>query len=229
MTPIVDRYNYLKGPVPFYHGTTSIYLDSIRTHGLGGRSLATEWGGLEAFQIAYEWAKSNRTIGSDLDFMWSCISREKDDWKYASTHISSSIFKACGYSTVPGGELIHQFSKLISEYNISAEDVPGLREPLRRLTEQLRTLEDGVVEHEPIVLVIRKLNYEEVDGVPSSWLGLKSGPHPMDILGMDQALTLKKSIPFDRLQVLNIEQQRLEKIRAQEIIDRGDYFFDLED
>ncbi len=38
--------------IPLYHGTSTIFWDSIKTHGVGGRNMIKEWQVLDLFAIA---------------------------------------------------------------------------------------------------------------------------------------------------------------------------------
>lgn len=51
--------------VPIYHGTTTLFLDSIKEYGLGGRDLVGEWELVSVFRALFELAEQ-RLAGDDL-------------------------------------------------------------------------------------------------------------------------------------------------------------------
>jgi hypothetical protein len=111
-------------PFPLFHGTSSIFLPSIRRHGLGGKNIILEWRVLEFLCITMK--ELDRYIdrsSAEVQMHWPILEAAKVqrvdhfNWRYGTTYLTASMSKAVMYATASrfGSELIQLVSWLIAQ------------------------------------------------------------------------------------------------------------------
>jgi hypothetical protein len=97
-------------PFPLFHGTSDIFLSSIRQHGLGGKNIIVEWRGLEFLRTAMSMLDQHidRT-NPETQLHWKILeavaAQQVDhfNWRHGGTYLIAAEFRAelCGLTPSP--------------------------------------------------------------------------------------------------------------------------------
>jgi len=104
---------------PLYHGTSSLFLDSIKKYGLGGRNIIEELGVIKTLkrvvQLAEQQLKNNDNY-SGLEWMYQNLVNQtsaNQNWQHGQVYVSASKGLANQYALNPyGSELINETLRL---------------------------------------------------------------------------------------------------------------------
>lgn len=100
---------------PLYHGTNSLFLPSIRAHGLGGRNIVKEWRVLDLYKEVIECCRkcSHPTLARKATEDWSVQAvigqwRQFGNWRHGPAYVAADKRKAISYAfrSAYGSELI---------------------------------------------------------------------------------------------------------------------------
>jgi len=215
MPPISN--DFLGGPLPFFHGTSMLFLDSIRKNGLGGRDLVKEWNVLEILRMVNNCGPDISAEVPSLAYNIESILQGKLEWQYGRCYVTSDLNRATLASSQPRGELIHQLYRLIEREKVILECIPDPQGLIRRFRSAIDILESQVKSPtEPVILKIRELNYDEVSLTDGSQVdNLTFGSY---LYGVN--LHVKSPIPWDRIQIMNPEDQKTTRSWLDERSDR---------
>ncbi len=204
--PIITH-NFFGGPMPFFHGTSNVYLDSIRQHGLGGRNVLEEWHVKDAFRIAYEWVEKNRPKSTEILYEFEAIMREKPMWRYGQTYITSSLFRATCAREHPFGEFVYQLIKMIDTYEVPYDEIPQLSDLHHQLGRAMVDMTEDA-RNEMVLLQIAEVDYDEVICAYEE-LEIKVPPvDPKEYLLEGLDLVLTRPIPFERMKILSPTEEK---------------------
>jgi len=99
----LDSMNYL--PIPLYHGTSTIFLDSIIKYGLGGFNPVKEFNLIELSKEVFNLSEVHL---NDIDFQGYWLSSFKEmteqrnagnlNWQHGDTYLAAARKKAAGYA-----------------------------------------------------------------------------------------------------------------------------------
>jgi hypothetical protein len=160
--------------VPLYHGTSTLFLESISKHGLGGKNPVEEWKILELAQEVYK-ISSNHLEG------WDCFDNRKFsfgmmteqvaggfNWQHGDAYVSPSKRVAIGYAIGKrfGSELLTYTLDWLEE--LIRREIPGVKDSLfRRFPEAF-----SCIEASPSPILI------ELQNIPKSSLVAEDGGDP---------------------------------------------------
>jgi hypothetical protein len=116
---------------PLYHGTSSLFLDSILTNGLAGINPVIDWKVIDLAAEVLRIYKDNLSSNEDFLYLFEKMVRQEGgrfNMQHGDTYLSASIYTAAKYAANSrfGSELLTQ-TMLYLEKLISKE-VPGLDE-----------------------------------------------------------------------------------------------------
>ena len=102
-------------PFPLFHGTSSVFLPSIRTHGLGGKNIVADWRILDFLRAGMAILDS-RIDRNDptIELHWKilqAVALQRVDhlnWRHGTTYLIAAQFRAVMYATgsAYGSEII---------------------------------------------------------------------------------------------------------------------------
>jgi hypothetical protein len=109
-------------PFPLFHGTSDIFLPSIRRHGLSGKNIIVEWRVLDFLRIVMGMLGSH-VDRSDLEvsLKWRILEAAAEqrvdhlNWRHGATYLIAAEFRAVMYATSGpyGSELLYLVGWLI--------------------------------------------------------------------------------------------------------------------
>jgi hypothetical protein len=161
-------------PLPLYHGTSTLFLEGILKHGLGGKNQLEEWRVLELARAIAPLVEQHCAIRDDLmvkasGFRWMTEQLcEAMNFQHGHSYVSPSIATAARYaiSNRYGSELLTYTLDFLQE--LSGMGVRGVNDELyRRFPELFEKLRIN-----PAPLLIR------IDDVPFEALLTERGEQP---------------------------------------------------
>ena len=218
--PIITH-DFFGGSMPFFHGSSNVYLDSIRQYGLGGRNILEEWHVKDAFRIAYEWVEKNRPKTTEILYEFEAIMREKPMWRYGQTYITSCLSRATCAREHPFGELVYKLKKMIDTYEVPYDEIPQLSDLYHQLDLAKTNMSEDSC-NDMLLLQIAEVDYDEVRCAYKE-LEIKVPPvDPVEYLlgGLD--LVLIRPIPFERMKIMNLAEEKESNRWLQQCRDRLD-------
>ena len=102
-------------PFPLFHGTSSVFLPSIRTHGLGGKNVVKDWRILDFLRAGMAILdchidRSDPTIVMHWQILQAAASQlvNRWNWRHGATYLIAAQFRAVMYATsnAYGSEII---------------------------------------------------------------------------------------------------------------------------
>jgi hypothetical protein len=102
-------------PFPLFHGTSSVFLPSVRTHGLGGKNIVEDWRILDFLRagmaiIDGHIDRTDPTIEVQWKILQAAASQRVDrmNWRHGATYLIAAQFRAVMYATSSayGSEII---------------------------------------------------------------------------------------------------------------------------
>lgn len=216
------------GKLTLYHGTNSLFLESIKQYGLGGIDIVEQTNvlplvkelnelallELENEYMDYGWGMLRMTIG----FICDQSAGSQINWQHGEVYLSPSVNKAMGFAVKNryGSELFTNLKYLIdfidrhtdAKAQAHLAKYPAVKELLYK-------------EGRPIVLELTDLTPEDLldeGGLPSNTFFLETlhylktlsddekneKDNPLDIIGF----RLKKPMPFERISVHEINVKK---------------------
>jgi hypothetical protein len=161
-------------PVPLYHGTSTLFLEGVLQHGLGGKDALAEWGVLEFARVLAPLVREHCEPREDLvmkatRFLWMTEQKcEVANFQHGQAYLSPSIDTAIRYAAGNryGSELLTNTLDLLRALlNLG---VRGLRDDLyRQFPEMFEKLD---VSPAPLLM--------KVENVPTSAVLSEQGRSP---------------------------------------------------
>jgi hypothetical protein len=165
MTKIFENGVFKK---PLYHGTTSLFIDSIKDYGLGGRSLVEEWNLISIYRALFDLA-DKKFAGVDF---WlkvkekaSYIAYQKNsadelnyNFRHGSVYLTLDRDMADQYANIMEGSEILQFTKGIAMLLIKK----GAREEVKKIL----PMKIAVIlskHYQPVLLKLNSVNLVDVE------------------------------------------------------------------
>jgi hypothetical protein len=91
---------------PLFHGTSSVFLPSVRTHGLGGKNIVEDWRILDFLRagmaiIDGHIDRTDPTIEVQWKILQAAASQRVDrmNWRHGATYLIAAQFRAVMYAT----------------------------------------------------------------------------------------------------------------------------------
>lgn len=166
--------------IPLFHGTSSLFLDSIMRHGLGGENPVVELGIIEKLSRAIQLADKHlcdMPEWKSYDWVFRKIvnqeSSNRANFRHGATYMTPSEFTARNYATSNkyGSECLDHLRKLLELLGpFAAELTVELDSSLERF---------NVVDMVPILI--------EVDGIEVGALRTEDGRDPAEQLNLMQS------------------------------------------
>jgi hypothetical protein len=112
-------------PFPLFHGTSSIFLSSIRQHGLGGKDIILEWRVLDFLRAATKILgphidHSDQEMQLNWKMLQAVVAQRVDhfNWRHGGTYLVADELKGVMYaaSNKYGSEILTFVSWLIKEW-----------------------------------------------------------------------------------------------------------------
>jgi hypothetical protein len=101
--------------VPLYHGTSSLWLDSILTHGLGGAMPPIEHAHTLLIDLYNQTPKEQRDYGTSLMLEQK---QKHTNWQHGQVYFSLSFQDAANYALNPlGSELLTECARYVEKVN----------------------------------------------------------------------------------------------------------------
>lgn len=204
--------------VIFYHGTNTVFIEYIKTHGLGGYDIVKESRGIELLSKLNEIAENvDGEKYMDVGLLRLSVAGillqtpgDTMNWQHGSVYITPSINRALKYACLNelGSEL---FTYIYHVYNFLSEQ--GVKEVLEIMNNYPLVKEIIFKKGDPIVIEFHNLKEED--------LLSEGGENPMSLLKEldvvinsndnkddldDFGFRLKKIIPFDQLVIHPIKK-----------------------
>lgn len=125
-----------QSPLRLFHGTSTLFLDSIIDHGLGGLNPIAEWGVLDfalaIFPVAKEKLGDDETWSAKLQTFGYMVGQVSSsmNFQHGETYLSPSTSTAIRYAIDQryGSELLSYALDFLDE--LLRRDVPGVRDDL---------------------------------------------------------------------------------------------------
>ena len=204
--------------VIFYHGTNTVFIEYIKTHGLGGYDIVKESRGIELLSKLNEIAENvDGEKYMDVGLLRLSVAGillqtpgDTMNWQHGSVYITPSINRALKYACLNelGSEL---FTYIYHVYNFLSEQ--GVKEVLEIMNNYPLVKQIIFKKGDPIVIEFHNLKEED--------LLSEGGENPMSLLKEldvvinsndnkddldDFGFRLKKIIPFDQLVIHPIKK-----------------------
>ena len=204
--------------VIFYHGTHTVFIEYIKTHGLGGYDIVKESRGIELLSKLNEIAENvDGEKYMDVGLLRLSVAGillqtpgDTMNWQHGSDYITPSINRALKYACLNelGSEL---FTYIYHVYNFLSEQ--GVKEVLEIMNNYPLVKQIIFKKGDPIVIEFHNLKEED--------LLSEGGENPMSLLKEldvvinsndnkddldDFGFRLKKIIPFDQLVIHPIKK-----------------------
>lgn len=204
--------------VIFYHGTNTVFIEYIKTHGLGGYDIVKESRGIELLSKLNEIAENvDGEKYMDVGLLRLSVAGillqtpgDTMNWQHGSVYITPSINRALKYACLNelGSEL---FTYIYHVYNFLSEQ--GVKEVLELMNNYPLVKEIIFKKGDPIVIEFNNLKEEDLlsEGGENPMSRLKdldvvinSNDNKDDL--DDFGFRLKKIIPFDQLVIHSIKK-----------------------
>jgi hypothetical protein len=164
--------------IPLYHGTSSLFLNSIVRFGLGGRNLIAEWNVLEFAKIIYPLVEEHFWCRDDLkvkvqSFKWMMKQKSAAmNFQHGDTYLSPSVLTAIRYAANNryGSELLTYTLDFLDE--LIRLKVDGVSDKLYRAYPHL--FEKLDVSPAPLLI--------QVDGIVPTALAAENGADAAPVL-----------------------------------------------
>jgi len=165
-------------PFPLFHGTSTVFVPSIRAHGLGGKNIVADWRILDFLRAGMAILDSHIDQSDpDIRLQWRVLlaaaSQRVDhwNWRHGATYLTADKFKAIAYANSSPYR-----SELLGFAGWLLEHCPPVCTPIldatmanySELSECLR------LPHEPLLIC--------ATGVPMSFLLTEKGEDATDIV-----------------------------------------------
>jgi hypothetical protein len=152
--------------IDLFHGTSTLFLDSIIKNGLGGKNQIFEWNLLELTREVYELSKGYlkdtklyRTSSWSFEQM-AKQSNETFNFQHGETYLSPSSITATKYAVNKeyGSELLTYTMKFLRE--LLSKDIPYVKNDLKRKYPELFRLLDA--KPSPILIRVKNVTAESL-------------------------------------------------------------------
>lgn len=209
MKKIVEK-NLLQ--IPLYHGTTTLFIDSIKAHGLGGRNLIEEWDLVSIYLRLFETADN---LFFDADF-WQEI-REKAsliayqtnssdglnyNFKHGSAYLTPFKDIAIDYAGIEEGSELLGYIKGLALFLISKRESEAVNKIL-----PMQIAEILSKTYQPVLLRLDSVDLNELESensIDKDYL-ISLWQKFYDTGNVEKALTnwrLRKPVPWNRIELL---------------------------
>lgn len=211
--------------IPLYHGTSTLFLDSIVKHGLGGANLMKDWNVLELareVEVLSEKHISKTKVFLNCHMSFRRMIRQETgtmNWQHGDTYLSPAKQTAIRYAADKrfGSELLTYTLKFLEE--LVRHEVPGIRDDLYQRFPQAYHVLD--LSCSPILI--------EANGVPVFSLAgedggdasgnlrviddaLRNHPDNVDMFIGQKNFRLRRSIPVEALRFWLMNVSRYDPI-----------------
>lgn len=154
--------------IPLYHGTTTLFLDSIVQHGLGGTNPIENWNvlrlSIETLQLSEVYLDKSARLTPEFESFRRMTKQEPGtfNWQHGDTYVSPCKETAIRYATSArfGSELLSHTLYYLER--LSWQDVPEVRENLQeRYPEVLNLLN---LSSAPILVEVNDIRIAALSG-----------------------------------------------------------------